>query len=390
MARHFAANFVNLLILMLLGAGAAIYWGQAEFGKTGPLEASIFIEIPRGGSIRGVSEDLAQKGAISNAMVMRLGAKYSAKAHKLKFGNYEIPAGASMEEILEIVTKGGRSVFRYVASYRININGATLVLAERSANTGGMQEVARFKAGDDIPAAYSDLIAARTPINYRVTVAEGVTSWQIVSALKQADFLSGDDATVPAEGALAPDSYDIKRGRTQDEVLDLMLKAQVRILAEEWDARAAGLPLANMGEALTLASIVEKETGVSSEREEVAAVFVNRLHKRMKLQTDPTVIYGLTEGKGVLGRGLRRSELLKKTKYNTYIIPALPPTPIANPGRAAIHAALHPNVSNNLFFVADGTGGHAFAETLVTHNRNVAAWRKIEAKKRKEAKKKKN
>lgn len=390
MARHFAANFVNFLVLLLLAAGAAIFWGQAEFGKTGPLETSIFIEIPRGGGIRGVSEDLAKKGAITNAMVMRLGAKYTAKAHKLKFGNYEIPAGASMEEILKIVTKSGRSIFRYVASYRININGATLVLAERTANSGAMQEMVRFKSGDDIPAVYSDLVVARTPINYRVTVAEGVTSWQIVSALKKADFLRGDDAAVPAEGVLAPDSYDVKRGWTQEEVLTLMRDAQVKILAAEWDARAAGLPLANMAEALTLASIVEKETGVSSEREEVAAVFVNRLNKKMKLQTDPTVIYGITKGEGVLGRGLRRSELLKKTDYNTYIIKGLPPTPIANPGRAAIRAALHPNGSNNLFFVADGSGGHAFAETLVEHNRNVIQWRRIEAQRRKDAKKKKN
>ncbi|MBV1864279.1 MAG: endolytic transglycosylase MltG [Rhodobacteraceae bacterium] len=389
MARHFAANFVNFLILLLLGVGVAVFWGQSEFKKAGPLRNSIFIEVPRGGNIRGVSEDLAEKGAISNAMVMRLGAKYTQKSAALKYGNYEIPAGASMVEILDIVTKGGRSTFRFVATYRINIGGSTLVLAERDADSGTLNEMLRFKAGEEIPVAYRDLVAARTPINYRVTVVEGATSWQVVDGLKKADFLGESIVTIPGEGLLAPDSYDVRRGALQSEVLDLMLQAQTRILAQEWDARAEGLPLTSMDEALTLASIVEKETGVSSEREEVAAVFVNRLNKKMKLQTDPTVIYGITKGEGVLGRGLRRSELLKKTPYNTYIIKALPPTPIANPGRAAIHAALHPNASNNLFFVADGTGGHAFAETLVAHNRNVIKWRKIEAKRRKEAQKKK-
>jgi len=390
MARHFAANFVNFLILLLMLGGAAIYWGQSEFSKPGPLAKSIFIEVPRGGNIRGVSEDLASSGAISNAMVLRLGAKYTKKAQDLKYGNYEIPAGASMAEVLEIVTKGGRSKFRFVATYRINISGSTLVLAERDAETDTLKEMLRFTAGEEMPLAYRDLVVARTPINYRVTVVEGATSWQVVEGLKKADFLGGTIAVVPAEGSLAPNSYEVRRGALQSEVLDLMLNAQVKILTSEWENRVEGLPLANMQEALTLASIVEKETGVSSEREEVAAVFVNRLNKKMKLQTDPTVIYGITNGQGVLGRGLRRSELLKKTDFNTYIIPALPPTPIANPGAAAIHAALHPNTSNNLFFVADGTGGHAFAETLVEHNRNVAKWRKIEAKRRKEAKKNNN
>jgi len=390
MARHFAANFVNLLILLLIVAAGLIYWGQSEFRKPGPLTHAVFIEVPRGGNIRGVSEDLAEKGAISNAMVLRLGAKYTNQSQNLKFGNYEIPAGATMEDVLAIITKGGRSTYRYMANYRININGATLVLAERDAQTGGMKEMLRFKADAEKPATYQALVETRVPINYRVTVAEGVTSWQIVEGLKQADFLEGEVIGIPPEGMLAPDSYEVRHGTLQSEVLDRMLTAQQRILAEEWENRAAGLPLKTPQEALTLASIVEKETGVVDERGEVAAVFVNRLNKKIRLQTDPTVIYGLTNGEGVLGRGLRRSELLKKTPYNTYVIAGLPPTPIANPGREAIHATLHPNASNNLFFVADGTGGHVFAETLVQHNRNVIKWRKIESKRRKEAKKKKN
>ncbi len=390
MAKHFAANFVNLLILLLIAAAGLIYWGQSEFSKPGPLTQSVFIEVPRGGNIKGVSEDLAEKGAITNAMILRLGAKYTKQSQNLKFGNYEIPPGATMKEILAIITKGGRSTYRYLASYRININGASLILSERDAENGGMKEMLRFKANGEMPAAYQELVATRVPINYRVTVAEGVTSWQIVEGLKLADFLEGDVLDVPPEGMLAPDSYEVRRGTLRTEVLDKMFAAQKRILAEEWENRAAGLPLKTPQEALILASIVEKETGIASERGEVAAVFINRLHKRIKLQTDPAVIYGLTDGKGVLGRGLRRSELVKKTPYNTYVIPGLPPTPIANPGRAAIHATLHPNASNNLFFVADGTGGHVFAETLVQHNRNVANWRKVEAQRRKDAKKKKN
>lgn len=385
MARHVAANFLTFLILLLVAAAGAIFWGQKEFRAPGPLQEAIYIEVPRGGNFRGVSEDLAAKGAIRSAMIMRLGAKYTNQSQNLKFGNYEIPAGASIEDILEIVTKGGRSTYRYLASYRINIGGATLILSERDAQSGGMKEMLRFKADEEKPEAYQELVASRVPINYRVTVAEGVTSWQIVEGLKKADFLEGEVVDVPPEGMLAPDSYEVRRGTLQSELLEQMQTAQEKILAEEWENRAEGLPLKSKEEALILASIVEKETGVASERGEVAAVFVNRLNKGMKLQTDPTVIYGLTEGKGVLGRGLRRSELVKKTPYNTYVIPGLPPTPIANPGRAAIHAALHPNVSNNLFFVADGTGGHVFAETLVQHNRNVSNWRKIEAKRRKEA-----
>jgi UPF0755 protein len=158
-----------------------------------------------------------------------------------------------------------------------------------------------------------------------------------------------------------------------------MQAAQEQILADAWAARADGLPVATPEEALILASLVEKETGVPTERRQVASVFVNRLERGMRLQTDPAVIYGVTKGEGILGRGLRRSELDAPTPWNTYVIPALPPTPIANPGKASIEAALNPDTTDFVFFVADGSGGHAFAVTLDEHNRNVAAWRKIEA-----------
>jgi UPF0755 protein len=192
--------------------------------------------------------------------------------------------------------------------------------------------------------------------------------------------LTGDVEELPAEGSLAPDTYEVSRGAERGEVLSRMAEAQTRILADAWEARDPTVPLESPEEALVLASIVEKETGVAAERRQVASVFTNRLRQGMKLQTDPTVIYGITRGQSNgLGRGLRQSELRGRTKYNTYVIEGLPPGPIANPGKAAIEAALNPDTTPYIFFVADGTGGHAFAETLAEHNANVAEWRKIEA-----------
>jgi UPF0755 protein len=202
--------------------------------------------------------------------------------------------------------------------------------------------------------------------------------------LKKADFLSGTVKNIPPEGMLAPDTYEVRRGTPVNKILRQMLESQERILLEEWENRAPDLPFDTPAAALTLASIIEKETSVAEERAEVAAVFVNRLNKGMKLQMDSTVEYGLTDGQGFLNRGLRRSELSKKTPYNTYVIKGLPPGPIGNPRRDAIRATLNPNKSDNVYFVANGTGGHAFAETLVEHNANVAKWRKIEAEKRRQ------
>lgn len=382
MARHIAANFVNLLIVLLIAAGGLFYWAKAEFSNPGPLENSIFVEVPRGGSMSRLTRELESEGAVSSGLIMRVAANYNGQAEKLKFGNYEIPAGASMADILNIVTKSTASVYQYRATYQIGIKSARLVLDERKDD--GYERLAVFGAGEELPENYAALVKAKTPINYRITAAEGVTSWQIVEMLNQSDFLGGKVEAVPPEGMLAPDTYDVRRGTLVSEVIDQMFNAQKRILAEEWENRAADLPFDTPEAALTLASIIEKETGVAEERQEVSAVFVNRLNKGMKLQMDSTVEYGLTNGEGFLNRGLRRSELAKKTPYNTYIIDGLPPGPIGNPGRPAIRATLNPNTSNNLFFVADGTGGHAFAETLVEHNANVAKWRKIEAEKRRQ------
>jgi UPF0755 protein len=210
-------------------------------------------------------------------------------------------------------------------------------------------------------------------------LAEGVTSWQVVDALKRADFMEGTVEAVPSEGSLSPDSYEVEKGSDRAGLIAEMTTRQTATLAELWATRADGLPYKTPEEALVMASIVEKETGVAEERKQVASVFINRLADGMKLQTDPTVIYGVTKGEGVLGRGLRQSELKRETPWNTYVITGLPPTPIANPGRLSIEAALNPDTTKYLFFVADGTGGHAFAETLADHNDNVAKWRAIEA-----------
>jgi len=193
------------------------------------------------------------------------------------------------------------------------------------------------------------------------------------------EAMSGELAEVPAEGSLAPRSYEFDPGTDTAAIIARMQADQQRILSEAWANRADDLPLNSPEEALILASIVEKETGVAEERRQVASVFVNRLNRGMRLQTDPTVIYGITQGEGVLGRGLRQSELRGETPWNTYVIDGLPPTPIANPGQASIEAALNPDGTDYVFFVADGTGGHAFATNLDDHNSNVAAWRRIEA-----------
>jgi UPF0755 protein len=221
-------------------------------------------------------------------------------------------------------------------------------------------------------------------------VAEGVTSWQVVQALNALDVLEGEVTEIPPEGMLAPDSYTIEPGREVASLLQQMQQAQESVLARAWEERAPDLPFTTPEEALTLASIVEKETAIAEERPVVASVLVNRIRDGMRLQFDPTIIYGITRGQGTLDRPIRASDIEGRTErelhgevtYNTYVVDGLPAGPIALPGRAAIQAALNPADTSYLYFVADGTGGHAFAETLAEHNRNVARWREIEAQQR--------
>ena len=380
MWRSVAANGMSFLILALIALAGAIAWGQREFRAQGPLTDAVFFEVPRGASLRRVSEDLEAAGIVTSAMLFRLGADYAEMSGALRFGNYEIPPGASMEQVLAIVTTGGPASFRYTATYVLRLEGTgELRLRERVPGTDEVVALADFAYEDGVPEVYSALVADGTPIAYRVSVPEGLTSWQIVEGLRAADFLSGEIAEVPPEGVLAPDTFEVRRGQDRQEIIDKMLATQQDILVAAWAGRQDGLPLADAQEALILASIIEKETSVAEERRLVSSVFINRLNQGIRLQTDPTVIYGLTEGRGVLGRGIRASELRAETPWNTYVIDGMPPTPIANPRRAAIEAAVNPEDTPLIFFVADGTGGHAFAETLEEHNRNVARWRQIEA-----------
>jgi UPF0755 protein len=215
-------------------------------------------------------------------------------------------------------------------------------------------------------------------VQHQITVAEGLTSEQIVQRLLDADMLAGNIREIPREGSLLPESYRFPRGTPRDQVIQRMQQAQKRVIQEVWDHRAPDLPLRSPDQLVTLASIVEKETGRADERTRVAAVFVNRLKQRMRLQSDPTIIYGLVGGKGTLGRPIMRSEIEQPTPYNTYVIEGLPPGPIANPGRAALEAVANPARTKELYFVADGTGGHAFSETLDQHQKGVARLRAME------------
>ncbi len=379
MWRHIASNAVTFLIVAVFLLAGLILWGQREYSAQGPLEQAVCLQVERGSSIARVSRNLQEQGAITNARVFRLGADYSEKSDLLKAGSFLIPPGTPMSDIVDIITRGGPSTCGTEVVYRIGVNSASVVVRELDPVTSRYEEKASFDPAEEVPPADYTQVRAQSDTRYRVALAEGVTSWQIVDSLSRLDILEGEVTEVPAEGTLAPDSYEVVPGQSRADLLARMTAAQQAILAEAWANRVDGLPLASPEEALILASIIEKETGVAEERRQVASVFVNRLNRGMRLQTDPTVIYGITKGQGVLGRGLRQSELRGQTPWNTYVIEGLPPTPIANPGRASIEAALDPDDTPFVFFVADGTGGHAFAVTLEEHNRNVAEWRRIEA-----------
>ncbi|WP_350333818.1 endolytic transglycosylase MltG [Coralliovum pocilloporae] len=340
-AKHPIIIFMNfcmsVLMLLVLGAGGLLYYGKTRFDAEGPLSSDRTILIPNGASLASISDIMRRSGVIdrregllSDATVFEFGVKASRVAGSLKAGEYLIPAHASMRTIMDTLVKG--------------------------------------KA-----------------ILHTVTLPEGLTSLQIVDRLRQAEKLVGDITDIPAEGSLLPETYTFTRGTTRQEIIERMRREQKKILESIWNRRVDGLPVKTPQELVVLASIVEKETGRADERPRVAGVFINRLNQGIKLQSDPTIIYGLVGGKATLGRSILRSEISKPTPYNTYVIEGLPPGPIANPGRAALEAVANPSRTKDLFFVADGTGGHAFAETLAEHNKNVARWRKIEKKRKEEA-----
>jgi UPF0755 protein len=378
MWRSVASNALTFLIVLFMGVGIAGLWAKNEYMQAGPLDQGICLRVAPGSKFYDTADDLKKQGAISSASLFRIGAEYNGKANQLKAGSFLIPAAASMDQVVDLITKGGANTCGTEIVYRIGVASTTVQVRELDPATERFVERAAFKMGDDAPSDYTRVLDAMAT-RHRIAMAEGVTSWQVVQAINGIEVLQGDITEIPAEGTLAPFSYEVASGDTRASVIADMVARQTSILDQAWTNRAADLPLKSKEEALILASIIEKETSVPDERGLVSSVFINRLNQGMPLQTDPTVIYGITKGQGVLGRGLRRSELRGQTPWNTYVIRGLPPTPIANPGADAIAAAVNPDDSRYIFFVADGTGGHAFAETLAEHNANVAKWRQIEA-----------
>lgn len=315
-----------LLVLVVVAAavaGGAYLWFEKSITKDGPLQEPARVLIERGSGLSRVAQQLEKAGVVKQARLFQTYVMMEGKEKALQAGEYQFPSGESMERVLDRLVRG---------------------------------EIMR----------------------HQIVFPEGVTSHAILAALAEAPELTGDVPEDVPEGSLLPAAYDFTYGEGRAAITQRMQKAMAEAVAEAWENRSDGLPLKSPEEMVILASIVEKETGLSGERAKVAGVFINRLKKGMKLQSDPTTIYALTRGKGTLGRGLRRSELAKKDPYNTYHITGLPPGPIANPGREALMAVAHPDETDALYFVADGTGGHAFARTLDEHNRNVREWRKIE------------
>ncbi|WP_435659634.1 endolytic transglycosylase MltG [Leisingera caerulea] len=379
MWRSLASNMLTVLIAALFLLGGLILWGQSQYTAEGPLDTAICLRVERGSNMARVSRDLEEQGAVTSGTIFRLGAKYSEKTGQLKAGSFLVEPGASMERIVDEITHSGASTCGTEIVYRIGVTRTQAEVRELDPATNKFAEKAEFILGvDEVPAEYTET-RQDADTRYRIALAEGVTSWQVVEALKAMDVLDGDPGERPAEGLLAPDSYEVTPGTQRAAVLAEMQERQMLRINAAWESRADDAAVKTPEEMLILASIIEKETGVASERGVVASVFTNRLNRGMRLQTDPTVIYGVTKGEGILGRGLRQSELRKATPWNTYVIEGLPPTPIANPGMASLEAAVNPESTDYVFFVADGTGGHAFAETLDEHNRNVAKWREIEA-----------
>ncbi len=309
------------LVVLLGTAGLLAAWqGLAYLNAPGPLAEPRAVVIPRGSPVR-LGEVLAEEGVIRHPVALRIAAQLTTGEGPLRAGEFLFPAAASLRDVLTV------------------------------------------------------LRTAR-PVQHRLTIPEGLTAAAIAVLVERAETLAGDPV-VPPEGMVLPDTYLHERGTPRAAVLDRATRAMDRALAEAWASRADGLPLASPQEMLVLASIVERETGRSDERARVAQVFINRLRRGMRLQSDPTVVYAASGGAGVLDRPISRADLDAQHPYNTYRIPALPPGPIASPGAASLAAVARPAGGDDLYFVADGTGGHAFAKTLEEHNRNVARWRAL-------------
>ena len=314
-------GLASLLFLIILLGGAWTMWTYRGPGPETPDGGVRDVVLPKGAGVSQIADVLQAQGVISSRQIFYLAAKLGRSGRRLKAGEYEFKSGQSMASVLSDIANG-----RFVRRF--------------------------------------------------VSVPEGWTSDMAMDALRSQPLLTGSVET-PPEGSLLPDSYQFQRGEDRAAVVARMRAARDKLLAELWAARAPDLPLKTPEQAVILASIVEKETGIPSERPHIAALFENRLRAGIRLESDPTLIYGVSKGRP-LGRGILKSEMEAATPYNTYRIVGLPPTPIANPGRAALAAVLNPPRTNDMFFVADGTGGHVFASTFAEHQANVAKWREIE------------
>ena len=319
--RAFFTSFIILIVLAAAALAGGAWWEDNYFTQPGPAPAQTVLVISPGSGLNRIAAALTEAGVVGNGLLFRAGIMRRGRTAQLKAGEYAFPAHASEAQVM-------------------------------------------------------DMLVAHRTLEHRLTIAEGLTSDAAVALIKADPVLTGDVPVVP-EGSLLPETYLFERGTTRSELLARMHKAQETLLAQLWPKRKEGLPFASQEDALKLASMVEKETAIASERPRIAAVFINRLQNGMKLESDPTIIYGLTKG-APLGHPLRQSELATPNPYSTYQIAGLPPTPISNPGRDAIQAALSPPDSQELYFVANGTGGHVFAKTAAEHQKNVAQWRKIE------------
>jgi UPF0755 protein len=325
--RRSALKRVLYSLMLLLGcivlavSGFGLYAG-IKFRGPGPLAADRTFQVERGG-VLSIAGELEKAGIISSAYVFAIAATTRGERGRLKPGEYQFKQAMSMREVMALIVSG-------------------------------------------------------KIITYKVTIPEGWTTAQALDRLRENDVLTGDITLDPAEGQLMPDTYVFQRGETRDDVVKSMMKSSGKLMEELWPQRAADAPVKTPAEALVLASIIEKETAVPDERPRVASVFANRLRQGMRLQSDPTIIYGITGGKSKLDRPLTRKDIAEATPYNTYQINGLPPGPIANPGRDSIAAALSPAKTKDLYFVADGSGGHVFAATLEEHRANVRKWRAIE------------
>jgi UPF0755 protein len=313
---------LTVVFLITVIGGITFVLGKQRFDLPGPLTEDKVVNVPRGG-IRETADLLMREGVIDQPNLFIAGALMLKAQNELKYGEYRFTRNASLRDVVDTIIEG-------------------------------------------------------KVVQHAFTIAEGLTSDQIVQRLVENETLAGNIRDIPREGTLMPETYRFTFGTTREQMIQRMRQAQQRAVQEVWDRRSSDLPIKTPEQLVTLASIIEKETGKPEERTRVAAVFANRLRQKMKLQSDPTIIYGLVGGKGSLGRPIQRNEIEQPTPYNTYVIDGLPPGPIANPGRASLEAAANPARTKELFFVADGTGGHAFADNYEQHQKNVARLRVIE------------